>query len=288
MFKIITDNGSDIPKDYAAEHGIDTINLATLMDGVTYNLDREISPEEFYARLAKGSKPITSQVNPEQARKYFEDHVNDADDFLFIGISTGLSGTCGSVQTGANEFMAAHPEKRVEVIDSLTGSLGEMLSVIKAVEMRAEGKNFEETVDFVRKNVLHCCLAITVDNLMDLWRGGRVSKTSAVIGNIASVKPFIVVNDNGSLDAGGKIRGRKKSLDHIVDYMEQHMGKYRDMNKTIMIGHGNCPEDAKYLQEKITERFGFTDFMVNNMGPVIGTHTGPTIVFAGYYGESRS
>ena len=105
--------------------------------------------------------------------------------------------------------MEKHPDKKIEVVDTLTGSLGEMLFIYKAVEMRDAGKSFEETVSFLRENVLHGCLAITVDNLMDLWRGGRVNKTSAVIGTIAAIKPFITVNNEGKLDAGGKIRGRK-------------------------------------------------------------------------------
>ena len=220
MFKIITDNGSDIPEDYAKEHDIDTINLATIIDGVVYNQGVELPKDKFYQMLAEGAKPTTSQVNPDQAKSFFEEHIDDADEFLFIGISSGLSGTCQSVLTGAAEFMEKHPDKKIEVVDTLTGSLGEMLCVYKAVEMRAAGKSFEETVAFVRENAVHACLAITVDNLMDLWRGGRVSKTSAVIGTIAAVKPFITVNNEGKLDAGGKIRGRKKSLDHIVDYME--------------------------------------------------------------------
>jgi DegV family protein with EDD domain len=288
MFKIFTDNGSDIPEDYAAEHGIETINLATIIDGVVYNQGVELTKEEFYKRLAEGAKPSTSQVTPEQAKQFFEERIDQADEFLYIGLSSGLSGTVQSVQLAANQVMEKHPGKRIEVVDSLTGSLGEMLLVTKAVDMRAAGKSFDEVVAFCKENAIHASLAITVDNLMDLWRGGRVSKTSAVIGTVAAIKPFITVNDNGSLDAGGKIRGRKKSLDHIVDYMGEHMGSYRDMNDIIMIGHGNCPEDAEYLKHKIEERFGFKTFMVNNMGPVIGTHTGPTIVLAGYFGEERS
>ena len=288
MFKIYTDNGSDIPDDYAAEHGIETINLATIIDGVVYNQGVELPKEEFYKRLAEGAKPSTSQVNPDQAKKFFEERIDEADEFLFIGISTGLSGTVQSVIAGAKEVMENHPGKRIEVVDSLTGSLGEMLLVTKAVDMRDAGKSFDETVSYVRENAIHACLAITVDNLMDLWRGGRVSKTSAVIGTVAAIKPFITVNNEGKLDAGGKIRGRKKSLDHIVDYMEEHMGSCRDMNDTIMVAHGNCPEDAEYLKNLIEERLGFKKFMVNSIGPMIGTHTGPTICLAGYFGETRS
>ena len=288
MFKIFTDNGSDIPEDYAAKYGIETINLATIIDGVVYNQGVELTKEEFYKRLAEGAKPSTSQVTPEQAKKFFEERLDQADEFLYIGLSSGLSGTVQSVMLAAQQVMEKHPGKRIEVVDSLTGSLGEMLLVTKAVDMREAGKSFDEVVAFCKENAIHACLAITVDNLMDLWRGGRVSKTSAVIGTVAAIKPFITVNNEGSLDAGGKIRGRKKSLDHIVDYMEEHMGSCRDMNETIMIGHGNCPEDAEYLKNLIEERLGFKNFMVNSMGPMIGTHTGPTICLAGYFGETRS
>ena len=288
MFKIYTDNGSDIPEDYAAEHGIETINLATIIDGVVYNQGVTLSKEEFYKRLAEGAKPSTSQVTPEQAKKFFEDRIDQADEFLYIGLSSGLSGTVQSVMLAAKEVMEKHPGKRIEVVDSLTGSLGEMLLVTKAVDMRAAGKSLDEVAQFCKDNVIHASLAITVDNLMDLWRGGRVSKTSAVIGTVAAIKPFITVNNEGKLDAGGKIRGRKKSLDHIVDYMEEHLGSCRDMNDIIMVAHGNCPEDAEYLKNLIEERLGFKKFMVNSMGPMIGTHTGPTICLAGYFGETRS
>ena len=270
MFKIYTDNGSDIP------------------DGVVYNQGVELKKDKFYEMLAAGAKPTTSQINPDQAKAFFEDRITDSDEFLFICISSGLSGTYQSLVVGAREVMEKYPGKRIEVVDTLTGSLGEMLLIYKAVAMRQAGKSFDEVVAFARENAVHGCLAITVDNLMDLWRGGRVSKTSAIIGTIAAIKPFITVNNEGTLDAGGKIRGRKKSLDHIVDYMEEHMGSYRDMNEIIMIAHGNCPEDAEYLKNKIEERLGFKKFMVNQIGPMIGTHTGPTICLAGYFGETRS
>ena len=117
MFKIYTDNGSDIPEDYAAEHGIETINLATIIDGVVYNQGVELSKEEFYKRLAAGAKPSTSQVNPDQAKKFFEERIDEADEFLFIGISSGLSGTVQSVMAGAKEVVEKHPGKMLVVVD---------------------------------------------------------------------------------------------------------------------------------------------------------------------------
>ncbi len=288
MFKIYTDNGSDIPEDYAAEHGIETINLATIIDGVVYNQGVELSKEEFYKRLANGAKPSTSQVNPDQAKKFFEERIDQADEFLFIGISSGLSGTVQSVLAGAKEVMEKHPGKRIEVVDSLTGSLGEMLLVTKAVDMRDAGKSFDETVAYVRDNAIHASLAITVDNLMDLWRGGRVSKTSAFIGTLAAIKPMLHVNYEGKLISVDKVRGRKKALSWLVEEMEEKMGSFKDKNKEmIMINHGDCLEDAEKLRDMIKEHFGYENFMINNLSPVIGSHTGPSLIALFFMGDVR-
>ena len=288
MFRIVTDNGSDIPADYSAKHGIETLNLATIIDGVTYNHGLEISAEEFYKKLAEGAKPTTSQVNPEEARTFFEKHAETDKEFLYIGISSGLSGTVGSVKIGADEAMEKTPGLKIEVVDTLTGSMGVVLVIEQAVKLRSEGKSLEETASILRDMVKNVCLGVTVDNLMDLWRGGRVSKSSAFLGTLASIKPFIIVNNEGKLDVVSKLRGRKKALENLLDYMEKHMGSKRAMNEEFMaVGHGNCPEDAEYVKKLIEERFGFKNIMVNNMGPVIGTHTGPTIVIVCFYGDSR-
>lgn len=167
-------------------------------------------PPEFYKMLSEGAKPSTSQINPENAWEYFEEHINDADEFLYIGLSSGLSGTVASVASAAAEVMEKYPSKKIEVVDSLSGSLGEGLLVWHAARLRDEGRSFEETAAWCRENAKHCLLAITVDNLFDLWRGGRVSRSSAILGTLASVKPFIIVDDEGKLQVTKKLRGRKK------------------------------------------------------------------------------
>ncbi|MCR5210197.1 MAG: DegV family protein [Lachnospiraceae bacterium] len=288
MFRIVTDNGSDIPAEYSEKHGIETLNLATIIDGVTYNHGVEISAEEFYRKLSEGAKPTTSQVNPAEAREYFEKKADNEKEILYIGISSGLSGTVGSVKIGADEVMEKYPDLKIEVVDTLTGSLGEVLVIDQAIKFREEGKSLEETAGILRDMVKNVCLGVTVDNLMDLWRGGRVSKSSAFLGTLASIKPFIIVDNEGKLEVVSKLRGRKKALEHLLDYMEDHMGSKRAMNEKFMaVGHGNCIEDAEYVKKRIEERFGFRNIMINNMGPVIGTHTGPTIVIVCFYGDSR-
>ena len=289
MFKIITDNGADLPKSFLEEHDIGCMYLSTILDGkVIAGKDRELSAADFYGLLKEGAKPSTSQINPSDAVAYFEEHMQEADEFLYVALSSGLSGTVGSVRTGVQEFLENHPDKKIEVVDSLTGSPGEGLLVYYAVLMRDEGRSLEETSAWLRHNAKNVLLAITVDNLFDLWRGGRVSRTSAMIGSLVSIKPFIIVDNDGKLQVTKKIRGRKKSLDYLTDYMDEKMGSRREENKRIVIvNHGNVPEDAEYTVGLLKERFGFENVMVGNVGPMIGTHTGPSIVVIAFLGDRR-
>ena len=290
MFKILTDNGADLPKQFLESNEIGCIYLSTILDGeVIANADRELSAEVFYGMLAEGARPTTSQVNPEEAIEYFEAHLHEADGFLYVGLSSGLSGTFGSVSTAAAEIMSQHPGKRIEVVDSLTGSPGQGLLVYYAVTLRNSGKSLEETAGWLRENAKHILLGITVDNLFDLWRGGRVSHSSAVLGSLISIKPFLIVDNQGKLQVTKKIRGRKKSLNYLIDYMEAHMGEFQDKNRQmVFINHGNVPEDAEYTAALIRSRFGFENITIGNVGPMIGTHTGASIVVVAFLGEART
>ncbi|MCR4651250.1 MAG: DegV family protein [Lachnospiraceae bacterium] len=289
MFQIITDNGADLPKDWMVENEVGCIYLSTILDGeVIAGKDKDLSAEDFYNMLSEGAKPSTSQVNPEQAKGYFTEHIDEADEFLYIGLSSGLSGTVGSVRAGVAEVLETYPDKKIEVVDSLTGSLGEGLAVWYAVKMRNEGKSFDETVKWLNDNIQHFVLAITVDNLFDLWRGGRVSRTSAVIGSLASVKPYLIVNEEGKLVVPKKLRGRKKALAYLVEAFEMHKGIEFDGNKDmLMICHGNVADDADYVRQLLEEKFGYKNFIMSNVGPMIGTHTGASLVVLAFLGDSR-
>ncbi len=289
MYKIITDNGADLTREWLEENNVDCMYLSTILDGkVIAGKDIELPAEQFYKMLSEGAKPSTSQINPEQAKEYFEEHINETDEFLYVGLSSGLSGTVGSVYVGASEIMVKYPGKKIEVVDSLSGSLGEGLMVWHAVRLRNEGKTLKETAAWLRDNIQHFLLGFTVDNLFDLWRGGRVSKTSAIIGTLASVKPFLIVDPEGKLVVPQKLRGRKNSLTYLVDNMELHKAAEYESNKDmIMICHGNVPDDAQYVKELVEERFGYRNFFMSNVGPMIGTHTGSSLVVLSYMGDSR-
>lgn len=290
MFKIITDNGADLSSSFLSENDIGCMYLSTILDGkVIAGKDKFLSAPDFYRMLREGAKPSTSQVNPSDAKEFFEEHINEADEFLYVGISSGLSGTVGSVRAGVEEILEKYPGKKIEVVDSLTASPGQGLLVYYAVSMRSRGKTLEETAAWLRANAKNVLLAITVDNLFDLWRGGRVSRSSALIGTLASVKPFIIVDNEGRLQVTKKLRGRKKSLEYIVEYMDEHMGSRREENRQmIIINHGNVLADAELTAKMIRDRLGFENIMIGNVGPMIGVHTGPSIVVAAFLGDERS
>ncbi len=288
MFKIVTDNGSDLPKSYLEENDIGCMYLSTILDGeIIAGKDKDLSAKDFYRMLSEGAKPSTSQINPEDARSWFEEHINDSDEFLYIGLSSGLSGTVGSVSMGVREILEKYPGKKIEVVDSLAASIGQGIVVCHAVKMRKEGRSLAETAEWIRKNALNFNTTFTVDNLFDLWRGGRLSKSSAVLGTLIAVKPFMKIDNEGKLIVDRKLRGRKKALEHLVDNMEAQIGSHKDENFIIGICHGDCEEDAQYVEQLVTGRFGISNFIISNVGPMIGTHTGASLVVLAFLGEGR-
>lgn len=231
--------------------------------------------------------PTTSQVNPEEAKAFLEEVARSEKEILCLSFSSGLSGTCNSVMIAADEVMKEHKDCRIVVIDTLCASLGEGLLVHKAVCLRDQGKSLDQVADWVRENIPHLVHAFTVDDLFHLHRGGRVSKTAAVLGTLAGIKPKLHVDNEGHLILIGKVRGRKKSLAALVDYMEEKIGSYRDQNDIVFISHGDALEDAEAVRDMVRERFGIQNFLINRVGPTIGAHSGPGTIALFFMGESR-
>lgn len=289
MFKLVTDNTADLPLEYLREHNVDYMVLSYIVDGVAYGKEKELDWKEFYAMMRDGKMPTTSQVNPEEAKEFFEECIRENSEVLYLAFSSGLSGTFNSARIAAEEVMEEHPGVKVTVIDSLCASLGEGLFVHKAIRMRDAGKTMDETAQWLKDHVQNFVHAFTVDDLFHLYRGGRVSRTTAIIGTLASIKPRLHVDHEGHLIVIGKVRGRKKSLNALVDYMEEKMGSWVQENKDdyIFISHGDALEDAEYVRDQIKERFGMEHFLINNIGPTIGAHSGPGTIALFFMGEER-
>ena len=283
---VITVNSTvDLPKEWLEERNVPVVPLRYTMDGQTYEDMSGLTAKEFFAKLREGKMSVTSQVNPEEAKAALEPFLREGKDVLHLAFSSGLSGTCNSMKIAGEELREEYPEAKVIVIDTLCACLGEGLLLYKALQQKAAGKTIEETAAWVEENKLHICHDVTVDDLNHLHRGGRISKATAVVGTMVKIKPIIHMDNEGKLQVIGKERGRKKSLNKIVDMaVEQSKGWDNDI---IMITHGDCIEDAEYVASLVREKMGIDNILINNIGTVIGSHTGPGVVAVFCMGNKR-
>lgn len=287
-YAIITDSTTDLPLSYLQQHQIEFATLSYTIDGKTYEGDNQLDGKEFYRRMRSGSLPTTAQVNPDGAKEVFERVIKERDcDILCLAFSSGLSGTYNSFRIAAEELAETDTEHKIIVIDTLCASLGEGLIVHKAVCLKEKGYSLSENAEWIEAHKLNFVHNFTVDDLNHLHRGGRVSKATAIIGTIASVKPILHVDDEGHLIPVGKVRGRKKSITALVDAMERQVGSYKEENDIIFISHGDCEEEAIELMNQIKERLGYKEFLINPIGPTVGAHAGPGTIALFYLGDYR-
>ena len=283
---VITVNSTvDLQKEWLQERSVPVIPLKYTIDNETYTDMEGLSAKEFFAKIREGKMATTSQINPEEAKAQLEPFLKEGKDVLHLGFSSGLSGTYNSMRIAGEELKEEYPDAKIIVIDTLCACLGEGLLLYKALQVKESGKTIEETAKWVEENKLHICHNVTVDDLFHLHRGGRISKASAVLGSVVQIKPIIHMDENGKLQVIGKERGRKKSLNKIVDMaVEQIKGWDNDI---AMITHGDCLEDAEYVAKLVREKLGIENILINNIGTVIGSHTGPGVVAVFVMGNKR-
>lgn len=285
---ISTDNTTDLPKEYIEKHGLPLLFMPCILNGTTYDGKNRLPVTDFYQAIRDGALPTTAQVNPEEAKKMFQDLMSENDcDILHLAFSSGLSGTYNSCRLAAQELEEENAPHKVIVIDTLCASMGEGLLVHKALENQKNGMSLEENAAWIEEHKLNLVHVFTVDDLNHLYRGGRVSKTAAIVGTMINIKPILHVDNEGHLIPISKSRGRKKSLMALLDYMEEHIGSYRDKNDIIFISHSDAKEDAEFVAEQIKKRFGISNFIIDYIGPTIGAHTGIGTVALFFMGDGR-
>ena len=283
---IITVNSTvDTGKEWLEERNVPVIPLKYTIDGQEYTDMYGLSDKEFFQKLREGKMSVTSQINPEEAKEMLEPYVKEGKDVLHLAFSSALSGTCNSMKIAAEELQEEYPEAKVIVVDTLCACMGEAMLLYYALKQKEAGKTIEEVAQWAEENKLHVCHNVTVDDLLHLHRGGRVSKTAAVLGTMVKVKPIIHMDDNGALQVIGKERGRKKSLHKIVDMAVERFKGWD--NEIIMITHGDCLEDAEYVAKLVREKMGVENVFIHNIGTVIGSHTGPGVVATFCMGNKR-
>lgn len=283
---VITVNSTvDLPKEWLEDRNVPVLALKYTIDGETYKDMEGLSHKEFFQKLREGKMAVTTQMNPEEAKERFEPFLKSGKDILHLGFSSGLSGTYNSMRIAAEELAEEYPDRKVIVIDTLCACLGEGLLLYYALKRKEEGMSIEELAQWVEENKLHVCHNVTVDDLNHLQRGGRVSKTAAVLGTMVQIKPMIHMDDHGCLQVIGKERGRKKSIHKLVEMaLKQYEGYENDL---VMITHGDCLEDAEHLAGLVREKMGIEEVLINNIGTVIGSHTGPGVLALFCMGNQR-
>ncbi len=285
---IVTDSTCDLPANIVTDLGITVIPMEFQLDGTTYlNYPdgRDYDFHAFYDALRAGKASTTSQVNYQTFLDTFTPILESGRDILYLAFSSGLSGTYNGSVIAANDLMEKYPGSKVISVDTLAASVGEGLLVYTAAKKREEGLSLDELAQWVTDNRLHLCHWFTVDDLNHLKRGGRVSPAVAIIGTALGIKPVMHVDDEGHLIPVSKVRGRRKSLDALVEHMAETCDKPE--SQTIFIGHGDSKEDAEYVAKLVRQKFKVKNIILNYIGPVIGSHSGPGTLALFFFGTHR-
>lgn len=287
-YVIVTDSTANLPVDMIEKYGIEVLSLNYYVEGKEikgYEKGKTQDLATFYHMMREQKEITTSLPSMEDAEEVFDKILGNGQDVLYIGFSSGLSGTFQSISLMAEQVLEKYPDRKVISVDSLAAALGEGLLVHYAVQNQEKGMSLEENAKWVKEHIQNVCHWFTVDDLFFLKRGGRISAATAVVGSVLNIKPVLHVDSEGHLIAKGKVRGRKKALDSLVQHMEETVVNPKE--QLVGISHGDCLEDAEYVANKIKEKFGVKEVLIHILDPVIGAHAGPGTVALFYLGTER-
>jgi len=282
-YVVVSDSCGDLPP--SAAEGIVIIPYIYTLDGKDYYsyLDyREQPVKEFYNILRAGKMASTTQVTPQRYVEIWEPFLQEGKDVLYICLSSMLSKSYEMSQMAANELSEKYPDRKIITIDSKSACMGIGLLAVRAAKAKEEGKSLEDAAAYIQELTMRTHHWVMADDLHHLRRGGRVSGAAAFVGSMLSVKPILNMKQEGKLEPLHKARGRDKAFAYICEKLEEF--KYDPAEGPIYIAHSDVPDYAAQMKDMVTAKYGYKDFVVNHIGPVIGAHTGPgtiAVIFAG-------
>ena len=285
-YVILTDSACDIKPELLMEWGVHHESLTfRFNDSETEYADGSVDIKEFYDKMRAGGVAKTAAVNAEIFSNLFETHLKNGLDVLYLGFSSGLSTTYNSARIAAEQLREKYPERKILTVDTLAASAGFGLLLYLTVEKKNTGATIEEAAAFAEETKLHICHWFTVDDLVYLKRGGRVSATTAFVGNALGIKPVMHVDNEGHLINVTKVRGRKTAIAALAD-------KYGELavdreNGRVFISHGDCLKDVQELENLLKTRYNATVDVITNVGAVIGSHSGPGTLALFFVGNVR-
>ncbi len=287
-YTIVTDSSCNLTSKQIEDYGVEIISLKYFAGEQAFESYTKGSDPDFKAfyDMARKKEPLsTTLASPELCEQVFDRILAGGSDLIYIGFSSGLSGTYQVAHNILEELKEKYPERKIYDVDSLAASLGQGLLVHYAVNKKREGATIEELYDWLMDNRLKLCHWFTVDDLFYLKRGGRVSGAAAVMGTVLSIKPVMHVDDNGKLIPKSKVIGRKRAIEAMVDKMKETA--VNPSEQTIFISHGDCIADAEFLAELVKKEFGVKEVFIHYVEPVIGCHSGPGTLALFFMGTKR-
>lgn len=287
-YVLATDSSCDLPQTLVDKFELTVVPLTVTVNGKTYTnyLDgSDIGFKEFYDFSRAKAEITTSCPSLDAFKKAFTEILESKRDILYLGFSSALSATTQNARITAEELKEKYPDSKIIVVDSLAASMGQGLFVKYVFDEKQKGGSIEEVAQYAEDTKLHICHWFTVTDLMHLKRGGRISATTAIAGTALNVKPVMHMDDEGRLINVGKARGRKASLQALIDHMKETA--INPEEQTIYISHGDCEDEVREFAKEIKKQVGFKEVEINYVGPVIGGHTGAGVVALFFYGTHR-
>ncbi|HAK38917.1 EDD domain protein, DegV family [Streptococcus infantarius subsp. infantarius] len=271
-FKLLTDSTADLDENWATAHDVEILGLTIQLDGEIYETvgPNRLTSEKLLESMKNGGKPTTSQVNVGQFEESFRRHAQNGDAVLYLAFSSVLSGTYQSSMIARDLVLEEFPDATIEIVDTLAAAGGEGYLSVLAAAARDEGKTLEETKAMIIDILPRLRTYFLVDDLYHLMRGGRLSKTSAIMGSLANIKPLLWLDATGKLVPLAKIRGRKKALNEVVSQATKSIA-----HRTAVVAYANGLEGAESLKESLLEHDMIDEILIMPLGPVISAHVGP-------------
>ncbi len=282
----------DMPFDYMQGRNIPYVSFHFNLNGKEYpdDLGQTIPFDEFYSKIAAGAMPTTSQINVGEFVTFFEPFLAQGKNILHISLSSGLSGTYNSAILAREQLLAKYPAQKLLIVNSLGASSGYGLLVDLTVDMMEKGATLEEAHNWAEHNKLNIHHWFFSTDLTHYKRGGRISATSAMMGNLLNICPLMNMDHQGKLIPREKIRGRKHVIHEMVQKMEEHAQNGMNYSGKCFISNSACFDDARKVADLVEEKFPHLNgkVMINTIGTVIGSHTGPGTVALFFLGDTRT
>lgn len=287
MYQLLTDSAIDLPYQVLADKHVDFVSMHVDIDGQDYkdDLEQNFDLDHFYQQIKNGVMPSTAQINIGQFVEFFRPYVEEKKPILYLGFSSGLSGTFSSAKQAKEMLLKDYPDAQIFLVDSLAACCGEGLMLLDAIDKQQAGMQIDELADWLTTNRLRYRQWFTVDDLNYLYHGGRVSRASAAVGSLLQIKPIMDVDTDGHLRVVKKARSRRKSLEALtVNTIETLANR---TTPRIIIATSNDDSAAKMVKDNITAKIPQANILIEHIGPTIASHTGLGCVAVFSLGETN-